>query len=248
MESVKTEARHYYSLIPGRRPKPPILSPTTSTFWETGQDLAPFISRETYPGKGRSIVYFAWSGIPPYVSPDIVSFQMMAHILGGNARSRLYTRLREELALVYQVKVQMFLYQNLMIIQLTCDPSKVDRIIDEVLAQVAQLQAKPLSEEELREHRKLAENDYRMAADDLESMVQVQYLDTITGRAMNIADQADLLKSANPEKVQHHAQALRLHKIFVYEAAAGVATDEEIEDHSHWVDEKPWVPKEGQSR
>lgn len=232
MKALRIEGDELYELIPGRCPKPaPALEPLQSDSLPTQvADIGAYVTRRTYPGKGRSIVQLAFSGMPAYVSSDVVSFEMMWKILGGTSHSRLLTRLRDKLTAVYRVDVKPHLYSGILLIELTCDPDRAEELATEVLREVARLQTELISEEELHEQRKLADNDFRMGADDLESLVQLQYQATITGRAMNIIDQADLLRTAEPETIQRHTRALSLRKIFIFDAAGGELLQEGEQD------------------
>ena len=231
MKELRIEGDELYHLVPGRCPKPAPAHEVRATSVPTeASELQDYVTRQSYPGKGRSIVQLAFSGVPAYVSSDVVTFEMMWKVLGGSSHSRLLTRLRDELAAVYRVDVRPHLYSGILLIELTCDPGQAEGLALEVLKEVSRLQTELISEEELREQRKLSDNDYRMGADDLERLVQLQYQATITGRAMNIIDQADLLRTAEPEAIRRHAQALSLRKIFIYDAAGGELLQEGEQD------------------
>lgn len=231
MKELRLDGGELYELVPGRCPKPaPAFEMPNRPLPSALEALSPYVTRKSYPGKGRSIVQLAYGGMPAYVSSDVVTFEMMWKVLGGSSHSRLLTRLRDELAAVYRVDVRPQLYNGILVIELTCEPDQTESLALEVLKEVDRLQTELISEEELREQRKLADNEYRMGADNLERLVQLQYQATITGRAMNIIDHADLLHTAEPEMIRRHAQALTLRKIFIYDAADGELLQEGEQD------------------
>ena len=109
------------------------------SFRQSRRRLAGAIPTRSSPRNSRGS-HLAWH-VPPLTHPDIPALDVLAMVLGGGRSSRLYRRLREELALVHSIDAWCYApgQAGLFGVDAMLDPGKRAQVEAEVLRMLGEL-------------------------------------------------------------------------------------------------------------
>ena len=141
-----------------RRPVPPAPRPLD----ESHREVRPRPERQSSIG-------LAWLA-PPLGERDMFATDLLAHILGGSASSRLNQILRERLRLVTSIRAGYSALQATGVLSVTalCEPDDVEKVEATVLAEVKRIQDEGVSQTERDRAVTAAESQHAFATETAE--------------------------------------------------------------------------------
>ena len=141
-----------------RRPVPPAPRPLD----ESHREVRPRPERQSSIG-------LAWLA-PPLGERDMFATDLLAHILGGSASSRLNQTLRERLRLVTSIRASYSALQATGVLSITalCEPDDVEKVEATVLAEVKRIQDEGVSQTERDRAVTAAESQHAFATETAE--------------------------------------------------------------------------------
>jgi zinc protease len=187
-EKVRAQIAEHFAAVP-RAALPPIHIPT---------EPAQLGRRETHIDFETELtrLHLAWH-VPRMTHPDIPALDLLAVILGGGRSSRLYRRLREDLALVHSIDAWCYApgQDGLFGIDAVLDPDKRAPVEAEIARLLHELHDSGIATSELEKARKLSLSH------------QLNTLATMRGRAADIG--ANWLLTRNLDMSRDYLDALQ---------------------------------------
>jgi len=160
-------------------------------------------------------VCLAYAGAPAYYSMDTIVMTLLNSMLGGDAHSLLFEKVREEEGLAYSIFSAPLRYQNGLLL---CAGVPVDRT-DEALAsmrrQVAALAADDFPDRVFESSVRMVESALRSRGDDLAALAAVDQGGIAAGRRLRADEGLLLLRSATRARVVALARRLTERTCFV---------------------------------
>lgn len=187
-ESVRDQLERHFEKSP-RKSLPPVFIP----------DEPPQIGRRERHVEFETELtrlHMAWH-VPPLTHPDIPALDLLGVILGAGRSSRLYRRLREELAIVHSVDAWCYApsQAGLFAVDAVLDPEKRKAVQREIAAAIEQLRSESVTAAELAKAKKISLSH------------QLQQLTTMRGKASDLG--SNWLLSRNLDLSRDYLAALQ---------------------------------------
>ncbi|HXG35707.1 MAG TPA: insulinase family protein, partial [Dehalococcoidia bacterium] len=136
---------------------------------------------------------------------------LLSIILGESMSSRLFLEVRERKALAYEINsyVTHFLDTGLFSVYAAVDPEKTAEVIPTILAQLAEVRDKGVSEEEMAKAREISKGRLLLRLEDTRSVsgwIGAQQL--LTGEVRTVEDVIQSLEAVTREDLQRLASEL----------------------------------------
>jgi predicted Zn-dependent peptidase len=172
--------------------------------------------------------YLLWlMPAPALYSPDYITSIISNHLVGGGAASRLFQRLREELALVYGIDSRLELYQDsgLWLIQTSCDPERQNQCRTEVEAILWQLAEQGPNERELQLTKAHLRSSLQLDSDDIQAQHDYLAQQVIyANRLISLDEQLEQISRVSATDVQAFIRSA-LTQLSLFEAEPSPSED-----------------------
>ena len=150
-------------------------------------------------------------GIPtiPRVHPDYIPLRILVTAFGGYFGSRLMQNIREQKGYTYGISSYLIGMRNCSCIKINCqcDNSYTYKVIDEINAEIAKLQAEPIPADELERVRFSMLEDL-LKTTDTPFSISEYYSGKITNNIPDtyFAEQCKAIQTITPEELLHIAR------------------------------------------
>ncbi len=189
----------------------------------------PGISRHiSEPGdvaQGRLVLGFRTPVLLSASAADYAALLLLNLLFGGDAHSRLYNRVREDLGLCYHIASYLEPMAGLVLVEAGVEPTDRQAVVEQVLGELADLAQKGPSMAEFERSQALARQRFDSAIDGRDSLVRFHYTRRLAGSNTGRDCLLRALGSVTPEAVRCVATDIRLDTVFFLAPADALRRD-----------------------
>ena len=195
------------------------VSQAEDAFWRLLGQSSP---RESTPAEFHSAISVLPSGashshfalaLPSvqYDASDRYSVHALNSILGSGMSSRLYSKLREDLGLVYDIHSSYHAYRSAgtVVVEGICGPENLHQILSTSIQELEKIATDGVSEDELWRTKMQIRGQHQLASDSLHTrMSRILTQQTYFGRTLTEEEVIDGFTSVNRDSIQRAAQQM----------------------------------------
>lgn len=158
---------------------------------------------------------------------DYPTFRVFSDLFGGGTYSRLFENVREKQSLCYYCSSRYYSAKGILVVQSGIENENAEKAIQEINAQLADMAAGNVTEEDLEKSHKSMTDGLKSVCDtpeDIDAWFASQLVDPVFETPL---EEAERMKAVTREDVIRAAQSLKLDTIFLLR---GTGIDEEVAD------------------
>lgn len=149
-----------------------------------------------------------------FLSSDHEAMTIFNGIFGAFSHSRLFKNVREKNSLCYYIQSNYDAFNGIMIVSCGIEADKEKAVKKIVLAQLQDIQAGHITDEELNITKMMFKNSLLKSQDEASSMIVMQYNRDLVNKQENIAEYAQKLLAVSKEDVIRVSQNIKLDTTF----------------------------------
>lgn len=150
-----------------------------------------------------------YKGLPPYNFNQQALISVFNSMLGGDAHSLLFTTVREENGLAYQISSMNLRFLSALVVQAGVSPDKIDQALTMVRGCLDQIAAGRDTERTFSTSKQLLRNELLSISDNLSAILYFHMENLASGSRMTISEALEDLERVSPEQIKMLAAELQ---------------------------------------
>jgi predicted Zn-dependent peptidase len=144
-----------------------------------------------------------------------IAAEILNKIIGGDAQSKLFRVIREELQMVYMIYSSFLSEIDLLMIHFETESQDENKAIDQAKTIIQNIKEGMISDEEIHMAKQSLIKSYKSISDKIFGIVKMQMNEEImTQKAFDINQRIDMILSVSKDDLVHIAQELTLSHIY----------------------------------
>jgi len=176
------------------------------------EESARYVEEELDVNQGKLVMGFRLGECMD--DPDLAALYVFNAVYGGSTASKLFVNVREKLSLCYYASSMLDAHKGLLLVAAGIDFDKYDAASAEIFAQLDQMRAGNISEEELKAAKACVASDLRCALDSQGELEGFYLSHILDGLELSPMELAHLVEDVSAEDVVAVANSIECDLIY----------------------------------